>query len=72
MTTDNWVGATIFFFFKTSERFVYLAALGLSWGTQKLFFFLWYVGSLDAPWHVGSSFLDQGSNPCPLHWKIDS
>ena len=20
-------------------------------------------------WHVGSQFPDQGSNPCPLHWK---
>ena len=27
---------------------------------------------LVAPWHVGSQFPDQGSNPCPLHWKADS
>ena len=20
-------------------------------------------------WHVGSEFPDQGSDPCPLHWK---
>ena len=20
-------------------------------------------------WHIGSYFPDQGSNPCPLHWK---
>ena len=25
-----------------------------------------------ALWHVGSQFPDQGSNPCPLHWKADS
>ena len=27
---------------------------------------------LIAPWHVGSQFLDQGSNPSPLHCKVDS
>ena len=27
---------------------------------------------LVAPRHVGSEFLDQGSNPCPLHWQVDS
>ena len=27
---------------------------------------------LVAPQHVGSQFPDQGSNPCPLHWKADS
>ena len=27
---------------------------------------------LIAPWHVGSQFLHQVSNPCPLHWKADS
>ena len=29
------------------------------------------VGSV-ALQHVGSQFPDQGSNPCPLHWKADS
>ena len=28
--------------------------------------------SLVAPWHVGSYFPDQGSNPYPLHRKADS
>ena len=32
---------------------------------------LWHVG-LVALWHVGSQFPNQGSNPCPLHWKVDS
>ena len=27
---------------------------------------------LVAPRHMGSYFPDQGSNPCPLHWKADS
>ena len=31
---------------------------------------LWHTG-LVAPWHVGI-FLDQGSNPCPLHQQADS
>ena len=26
---------------------------------------------LVTPWHVGI-FLDQVSNPCPLHWQADS
>ena len=30
---------------------------------------LWHAG-LVAPRHVGS--LDQGLNPCPLHWQADS
>ena len=25
-----------------------------------------------SPWHVGSWFPDRGSNPCLLHWKVDS
>ena len=38
---------------------------------------LWSTGSAavghgHAPWHVGSYFLDEGSNPCPLHYKVDS
>ena len=35
---------------------------GLSCGT----------GALVSLWRVGSSFLDQGSNPRPLCWKADS
>ena len=31
---------------------------------------LWRTG-LVALWHVGI-FLDQRSNPCPLHWQVDS
>ena len=27
---------------------------------------------LVAPWHVGSYFRNQGSNSCPLHWKMNS
>ena len=27
---------------------------------------------LVAPRHAGSEFLDQGSNPRPLHWQVDS
>ena len=32
---------------------------------------LWHAG-LVAPRHVGSQFPNQGSNPSPLHWKVDS
>ena len=32
---------------------------------------LWYAG-LVALWHVGFQFLDQGLNPHPLLWKVDS
>ena len=32
---------------------------------------LWHAG-LVAPRLVGSQFPDQGSNPCPLHWEVDS
>ena len=40
-----------------------------SCGTQALQ--LWCTG-LVAPQHVGSQLPDQGSNPCHLHWKMDS
>ena len=30
------------------------------------------TGGLVAPWHAGSQFPDQGSNPSPLHCKADS
>ena len=30
------------------------------------------VGLVIASGHVGSSFLDQGLNPRPLRWKVDS
>ena len=30
------------------------------------------VAGLVALWHVGFQFLDQGLNPHPLHWKVDS
>ena len=43
---------------------------------------LWLVGSRAQPqqlWHMGlvaplacGIFLDQGSNPCSLHWQVDS
>ena len=32
---------------------------------------LWYAGIV-APWHVGSSFPDQGLNTRPLHHQADS
>ena len=32
---------------------------------------LWFTG-LVAPHTAGGIFLDQGSNPCPLHCKVDS
>ena len=65
----------LFFFF-------FLAALGLCCGARaslvtehRLFSTraqqLWLRG-LGVLWHVGSMFPNQGSNPCPLHWKVDS
>ena len=33
---------------------------------------LWYLGSKVVLAHMGSLFLDQGSNLCPLFWKADS
>ena len=66
---------------KRQNLILFLAALGLSCGTQDLS--LQHAGSfvaahgllsscLVALQHVGSYFPDQGSNPRPLHWKVDS
>ena len=56
--------------------FVCLAALGLScvvWDVSLWFSdCLWFCVRVIAPWHVGSLFLHQGLNPCPLHCKADS
>ena len=30
---------------------------------------LWWCTGLVALWHMGSYFLDQELNPCPLHWQ---
>ena len=51
-----FVSCGFFFFF-------FLAVLGLCCSTRA---------SLVASQHVGSSFPDQGSNPQPLNWKVDS
>ena len=63
---------------------VYLAAQGLGrdrWGLRCRtrifrrgvgFALVAAVGLVIASGRVGSSFLDQGLNPCPLHWKVDS
>ena len=65
--------------------FIFLPFSGLSCGTQGIFvearglfgavlglLSSWGVRGLVAPWHVGSYFPDQGSNPRSLHWKADS
>ena len=36
------------------------------WDGKKLFFLLFWQ------WHVGCSLPEKGSNPSPLHWKVDS
>ena len=35
--------------------------------SHQLLFYLYFWLCM---WHVGSWFLDQGSNPSPLHWKL--
>ena len=59
-----------------SLLFIYLAALGLSFGTQYLCCImqdlsLWHAGLVPLQ-HVESLFPDQGSNLHPQHCKADS
>lgn len=56
--------------------FTYLAALGLSSGSQDFLLqlagrLLWCEGFLVLQ-HMGFYFPILGSNPCPLHCKMDS
>ena len=46
-----------------------LTALGIHYSSKSS---LVVTLRLSCPRHVGSQFPDQGSNPCPLHWKADS
>ena len=54
-------------------HWVFVAVRGLvsSCGVQVFSLQLWRTG-LAVPRHVGSQFPDQGSNPRPRHWKVDS
>ena len=52
-------------------RGIFMAARGLLSSCSTRAQQLWRVG-LVALQHVGSQFPDQGSNPRPLHWKVDS
>ena len=47
-------GFTMHFFFKMRSLWLYF-----------IFFFVFGPTT----WHVGSQFLDQWLNPCPLHWQ---
>ena len=38
------------------------------WEGKKPFFFFLFL----TQWHMGCSFPEKGSNPSPLHWKVDS
>ena len=65
-----------FFFFFNSWVFLFisLAASGLSCSTLDLS--LWCIGSSVVACRLSCRkasgiFPDQGSNPCPLHWKVD-
>ena len=74
LTTTSWDGS-FFFFFKTTAPFhyyfffyfwlwwVFVAACGLS---------LVVVCVLSCPTACGVFVPHQGSNPCPLHWRVDS
>ena len=53
----------IFFFF-------FLVCTGsLLWYMERAFLLIVWRMGLVVPWHVESSFPDQGSNPQPLYWK---
>ena len=64
-----------FFFFNSWVcLFISLAASGLSCSTLDLS--LWCIGSSVVACRLSCRkasgiFPDQGSNPCPLHWKVD-
>ena len=78
-TGESWASSlhyTPLFFFFNSWVFllISLAASGLSCSTLDLS--LWCIGSSVVACRLSCRkaseiFPDQGSNPCPLHWKVD-
>ena len=70
----------LFIYFWLSWVFVAVQAFSSSEGTGFSCFGarpLWHGGSVVTAHtlscsQAGGIFLDQGSNPCPLHWQVDS
>ena len=55
----------LFFLYFFKIIYIYLFTFGCTGSS------LWCMG-LVTPWDVGSYFPNQESNPCLLHWKVDS
>ena len=68
------------FYLQFCFLFIYLAVLGLSYSTRDLHCGTWapkLTGSVAVAHRLSCRvacgiFSDQGLNPCPLHWEVDS